>query len=331
MANKNRQMVDKLKDIMGPPPKPGQGGESATPPPTGILEDRLRQTKELAADKRFRKLYHRVAPEKIKVPDNHNRRYDLLNDENCADLINSFRELGKQEIPAIARRLEDDPDYTHELILGARRHWTATYLGWDLVIEERDLSNEEAFRLRDVENRARADISDYERALDYKKALESYYESQRQMATRMEVSHAWLNYYILLATLPQEVVDAYPSITEIKVRHARELTPLLSNPVSREKILQAALEIKAQRAAGQAAPKDGAGVLRALKESARRSGKRKAQPRIYTGGTGGEVARIISKYKNHLKLDFDLQQDDEALVSAFKEALTDARTTDKQG
>lgn len=43
------------------------------------------------------------------------------------------------------------------------------------LIEERELTDEAAFRLADIENRSRLDISDYERALDYREAVESFY------------------------------------------------------------------------------------------------------------------------------------------------------------
>ena len=64
----------------------------------------------------------------------------------------------------------------NEVICGARRHWTITWLRannyprFRYLIEERELTDEEAFRLADIENRDREDISDYERAVDYVEA-----------------------------------------------------------------------------------------------------------------------------------------------------------------
>jgi len=121
-------------------------------------------------------------------------------------------------------------------------------LGWKYFVEIRDLSDEEAFRLSDIENRAREDISDYERALDYKNALGHYYQNQVQMASRLEVSTSWLSRYLDIADLPEEIVKAYRDITEIKVIHARKLKPFLAssieNKLNKENIINKAIELK---------------------------------------------------------------------------------------
>ena len=93
------------------------------------------------------------------------------------------------------RTVTDSPDYDYEVICGARRHWSVSFLKSvehrqiKFLIEVRDLDDEAAFRLSDVENRARDDISDYERALDYRTAVEDFYNGvARRMAERMEVT-----------------------------------------------------------------------------------------------------------------------------------------------
>ena len=110
----------------------------------------------------------------------------------------------------------------------------------------RDLTDEEAFRLADIENRDRADLSDYERARDYAKALDLYYGGkQKAMAARLEVSEAWLSRYLYLARLPDAVVRAWPQITDLKELHARILRPLLSD--AGDKVLAEAEAIAAEQ------------------------------------------------------------------------------------
>ena len=58
----------------------------------------------------------------------HNRDYALLTEERCADLIESIKAQGRQEIPAIVRRLSGDDGYDFEVICGARRHWSISWL-----------------------------------------------------------------------------------------------------------------------------------------------------------------------------------------------------------
>ncbi len=87
----------------------------------------------------------------------HNRTYEALTPETCADLLESLRAQGKQEFPAIVRRVSDDPDHEWEVICEARRHWSVSFLRTvehrpiQFLIDERDLSDEEAFRVADLE------------------------------------------------------------------------------------------------------------------------------------------------------------------------------------
>jgi len=193
-----------------------------------------------------------VEPGQCKLWEQHNRRYDLLNETRCADLIEGFKSMGKQEFPAIVRRLEGQGDLDYEVICGARRHWTAGYLGWKLLVEVRELDDEQAFRLADIENRDREDISDYERALDYKKALKLYYTNQKQMAERLEVTVDWLSRFLALADLPEEIVEAYRDVTEICVAHGRALAAGLKDPKTRRRLLAKAKDLHGQDLDGKA-------------------------------------------------------------------------------
>lgn len=283
MVNINRQIAEAAKKQLRdkreeetPQPAYRAGDEASG----GILADRMKGLKELSRGERVKLVQYLVEPERCRLWVHHNRRYELLNEIRCADLIEGFKAMGRQEFPAIVRRITDDPEYEYEVICGARRHWTAAYLGWKLLVEPRELSDEEAFRLSDIENRDRDDISDYERALDYKDALGRYYQSQKQMAERLEVSEGWLSKYLDLASLPEPVVAAYPDITQIKVRHAVDLKPLLKDSKSRQRVLKAAEEVRQEqsrtREAGQGTL-DGQHVIKRLKAVAKATGRAAAK------------------------------------------------------
>src|SRR3546814_15140148 len=85
----------------------------------------------------------------------HNREYALLNEERCADLIESIKAQGRQEMPAIVRRVRGEPDYDFEVICGARRHWSISWLrshnypDFRFLVDISELSDEEAFRIAD--------------------------------------------------------------------------------------------------------------------------------------------------------------------------------------
>ena len=141
----------------------------------------------------------------------HNRDYALLTEDNCRDLIDGIKSQGRQEFPAIVRRISGDQPY--EVICGARRHFAVSWLRgnnypqFKYLVEVRDLTDEEAFRLADIENRDREDISDFERAIDYADAIELYYGGRQQrMAERLEVTKSWLSRYMQLAKLPSRII-----------------------------------------------------------------------------------------------------------------------------
>lgn len=205
-------------------PAPTRGGTGGV----GILAGREGSIWEVSSGKKITRVVRRVDPERCRIWERHNRRYDLLSAESCSDLIEGFRQQGGQEFPAIVRRVRDGGPFEYEVISGARRHWTARFLKCDFLIEERDLSDLEAFRLADIENRHREDLSDFERAMDYLQALDLYFEgSQKQMATNLERSEGWLSRYLDLAKLDPIIVSAVRDVRELTVNQARVLKPLL--------------------------------------------------------------------------------------------------------
>ena len=185
-----------------------------------------------------------VDPAVCRIWEGHNRDYASLSEVACADLLESLRAQGRQEVPAIVRRVSGDPYFKFEVICGARRHWSVSWLrthgyaDFEFVVEPRELSYEEAFRVADLENRSRKDLSDYERAVDYARAVDRYYEgSQQRMVERLGVTKSWLSRYLELAKLPVEVLDCFPSQSVIGISHAATLAPALSHPHRRKFVL----------------------------------------------------------------------------------------------
>ena len=238
------------------------------------------------------KTLHWVDPAECRMWAGHNRAYDLLNADNCRDLIDGIRAQGRQEFPAIVRRAPGADGTSYEVICGARRHFAVSWLRannypqFKYLIEVRDLTDEEAFRLADIENRDREDISDFERARDYAHAVEAYYGGrQKTMAERLEVSEAWLSRYLQMARLPDAVIAAYGSIRDIRELHARQLKPLLADDAARARVLDAAMRIAAEQAAaraGQGALRDGAQVTAALRAA---GAEGQGAPRADAAGT----------------------------------------------
>ncbi|PRY92014.1 ParB family chromosome partitioning protein [Hasllibacter halocynthiae] len=251
------------------------------------------------------KTLHWVDPALCRMWEGHNREYDLLTEARCRDLIDGIRAQGRQEFPAIVRATGEE-GAPYEVICGARRHFAVSWLRangyaqFKYLVEVRDLSDEEAFRLADIENRDREDISDFERARDYAKAVKLYYGGeQKRMAERLEVSPAWLSRYLQLAKLPRAVVEAYADLTHLKERHARALAPLLKADPARQAVLDEAEGLRAVQAMRREDGKpllDGAAVLLRLQKA----GKGGGAPAAGQGGTvyapgGGQGVTVFRK------------------------------------
>ncbi|MDH2327776.1 ParB/RepB/Spo0J family partition protein [Cereibacter sp. SYSU M97828] len=297
--------------------------------PTAAPEEKagarfLKRSNALAeTGEREEKVLRWVDPAQCVMWERHNREYALLTEQNCADLINSIKAQGRQEFPAIVRRKGQG----YEVICGARRHFAVSWLRannypqFRYLVDVRDLTDEEAFRLADIENRDREDISDYERARDYAQALEAYYGGrQKAMAERLEVSEGWLSRYLQLAKLPECIIAAYGSLREIKELHARVLKPLLADPKTRDAVMDAAAKLSAEQVAaraGEGEPLAAAQVLARLKASA--AAPKRAKPAQVFRRNIHESGVRMTRKGGKVTLEFAETLSEDALRVAFEQ------------
>ena len=275
MSSKNRGFAAGLAGAIEtavPTPGEGRAGDRLG---AGPLAGRSNRLAELASGALVNRPQEWVDPARCRMWAEHNRDYGLLNEARCADLIESLKAQGKQEVPAIVRRVSGAPGVDFEVICGARRHWSVSWLrahnypDFRFLVEVRDLTDEEAFRISDLENRARADLTDLERARDYLRALERHYESrQRTMALRLNVTESWLSRYLDLARLPDALVRAFPDPQALKIKHVTLLKPLLKPDDRRDRVLEEAAQIAAEQSAGPTGPKTPQDVIRRLSQAA---------------------------------------------------------------
>jgi len=235
----------------------------------------------------------------------HNRDQALLNEESCADLIDSLKAEGRQRLPAIVRRLKDDPDCDYEIIAGVRRHWSVAWLNshnypsFEFLVTVQALTDEEAFRLADVENRARQDLTDLERARDYLKALDLFYGGkQNEMAERLNVQASWLSRLLDLARLPQVVLSALGDPRQIRVEHAKQLAPLLRGGQGTRRVLAAAETLAASQVEAVAV-----GVAPVRPADAVRQLQKASVAAVSKSRAGGGVVTLSAAGKPMLKVD----------------------------
>ena len=272
----------------------------------GSLIDRGNALGEIGDGARRDVVHRLVDPAVVRPWARHNRTYADLTPARVADLIEGLRAQGRQEFPAIVRRLPrvSDEGHEYEFVCGARRHYAVSYLrehghpDFRYLIEVRQLTDEEAFRLSDVENRDREDLSDYERARDYLGALDLYYGGQqKRMAERLEMSRSYLSNFLDLGRLPSRVVAAFGSPQVLRVNHSRVLKPLLKGEAAGQVLDRADViaEFQAERLAAGEPLVQPTVVLAELKGR----GGSQPEPRRFdvpvSGGAKSSVVRVAQQ------------------------------------
>ncbi len=116
----------------------------------------------------------------------------------------------------------------YEVVFGHRRYAACVALGLDVLAMVMELTDLELFTMMDRENRHREDLSPFEQGEMWRKALdEGLYPSSRQMASALGVSHTHVGRCVAVARMPALVLEAFSNPTEIQVRWALELQPVL--------------------------------------------------------------------------------------------------------
>lgn len=280
---------------------------------SNVLTGRSNRIAELASGAVVTRTHELVDPARCRMWAGHNREYALLDEQRCEDLIESIKAQGRQEIPAIVRRVSGDPQYDFEVICGARRHWTISWLrshnypDYKFLVDVRELGDEEAFRIADIENRARDDLTDFERARDYLRALHIYYDGrQKTMAERINVSESWLTRYLDLARLPSELMVAFKEPQALTIRNVIALKPLLKAEETRQRVFEEAASLaKLQSDEGTKLPV--LEIIKALTIAAsppKKSGypKKSGMAETITGLSGKPLLRIEGADRKGVRL-----------------------------
>jgi ParB family transcriptional regulator, chromosome partitioning protein len=176
-------------------------------------------------------------PARVRIWPGNARIYADLTEDGCRELIDSILAEGGQKVPAVIRRIDRDPAHDYEVIAGTRRHFAISWLrahnypDMRFLAQVIDLDDEAAFRLADLENRARKDVTDLERARNYASALKAHYGGhQSRMAERLKLSKGWLSKMLKVAAIPDPVIAAYASPGDIALATAYPLAQALDDP-----------------------------------------------------------------------------------------------------
>jgi len=173
-------------------------------------------------------------PFRCRVWDLHDRLEHLIVEDTCRDEINSFSKHG-QLIAALGRPLSGDPHHDIELICGARRLFVARHLNIELLVDLRELTDQDAIIAMDMENRQRQDISPYERGVSFARCLRAgHFESQDHLARAIRISQSQVSRLLALGRLPSVIVNAFASPADIRETWGGDLSGALQDPARRD-------------------------------------------------------------------------------------------------
>lgn len=274
----------------------------------------------------------RIDPQRCRIWSGNARDYAALTYERCKDLIDSMIAEGGQKVPALVRKLKNDPDHDYEVIYGTRRHWATSWLRANsypdflFLAEVRDVDDEAAFRLADLENRARADITEFERARNYAAALPVHYDGkQAKMAERLNVSKGLLSKMIAFASINDKIMAAFALPGELSLRQGYGLAQAVSSQAAQARAAKVAGAIAKENSTRAEAGKGAlptTAVLARLMQAA--SGEAPQTPStrqvLYQGKP---VVTVLDENRNGVRFQIHsgTGADLEAILDSVKEAL----------
>lgn len=188
----------------------------------------------------------RLDPKTVRPSRWANRHEASYSNASFAGLKADIELAGGNVQPILVRPIEGETD-AFEIVFGHRRHRACLELDLPVlaVVWTEALTDAELFAAMDRENRERADLSPYEQGMMYRRALEEgLYPSQRRLAEALGVSHTWVRKALVVAELPQPVLECFRSPIEIQYRHAEQIAAALET--DKRVVLRRAERLRAQ-------------------------------------------------------------------------------------
>lgn len=128
---------------------------------------------------------------------------------------------GRNVQPIKVRRVGEGADEHEkfEIAFGHRRHRACLELGIPVAAIVEQLSDAQLFNEMERENRERQDLSPWEQGVMYKRAMdEGLFPSLRKLALSIGAQVGNVSTAVQLASLPTEVVNAFPSPLSLQFR-----------------------------------------------------------------------------------------------------------------
>ena len=185
------------------------------------LEDRLQSAVEELQNWEGAKATRLLDPKTIQRSEYANRHESSFRNESFETLKQEIKEAGGNVQPIKVRALANPgvggPQF--EIVFGHRRHEACAQLGLPVLAFVDNLGDQALFEEMERENRERADLSAWEQGVMYARALDrGLYPSLRQLASAIGVDPTNLSKALVLARLPESIVQAFASPLDLQFR-----------------------------------------------------------------------------------------------------------------
>lgn len=271
-----------------------------------------------------RKAFLKVEPRRCRMWAHHDRDPVWYTEESCADVIASIRKNGQQEA-AVARKLEGDPQFDYEIVIGGRRRFACEVLGMPLQIEIKQLSDAEAAVLMHIENSDRKDISPMEKAQSYARHLKAgLFGNQELLAEAINRSPGQVTKMIRAASLMEvpQVRRLISDVRTVSIEDAYRVASLLEADATRGIVLKAADQMARS---GSHEGKNSSAVLKLLAAAPTRSALSSALKKDYNVGKQGKLV-VTRNSKGKVTFAFPkgiTPSNREEVIAAIREVVED--------
>lgn len=197
------------------------------------------QINALQAERAAGMVVVRFDPKRVRATEfiNRDERAFADSEQDFTDLKESLRKNG-QEQPARVRPVEGDSAVDAEVVSGHRRHRAALALDAEIeggfpfyaVIDAKAAETKDFVLKMYRENEQRVDLSPFEKGCMFAQWLESaVYDSQREIATAVDLSEGTVAKYLAVSSLPKIVRAAFGDARTISLRWAASLSQAIKD------------------------------------------------------------------------------------------------------
>lgn len=168
------------------------------------------------------------------------------------ELANSIQKAGQQE-PILVRPIKnsyllENPTIKYEIIFGNRRWRACKLINKSLIAIVKNIDDQAAALSQKEENENRQDISDYSRAIHYKKLIDSgVFANENQLASKLNIPRNRFNDLMSYNRIPKQLLEVIPNMHSISQRVAIKLASLAKNPENLEILIHLAPKIGARK------------------------------------------------------------------------------------